>query len=353
MINSLPSIHINGRDIGQGRPAYIVAEMSANHNGNFERAVAIIQAAKKAGADAIKLQTYTADTMTLDCRNEHFLISGGTLWDGQNLHSLYQQAYTPWEWQKKLQDVARGLELDFFSTPFDESAVAFLEDLDVPVHKIASFELNDPSLLTVIAKTGKPVIMSTGMATLAEIAEAVQTLRENGCTQLALLHCVSSYPAPAADMNLRTIAHLAETFSVVAGLSDHSMGETVAIAAVALGACIVEKHLTLHRADGGPDSGFSMEPDEFAAMVKGIRTVEAATGQITYSLTDSQKACRKFRRSLFAATDIEEGSPFTRENVRCVRPAAGLSPRHLQTVLQKKAACTISKGTALSWELIK
>jgi pseudaminic acid synthase len=271
------AIFINGRRIGKGQPVYVVAEMSGNHDQDFDKAVKIIEAAKESGADAVKLQTYTPDTITIDCDNEHFRIQG-TIWEGLKLHDLYGEAYTPWDWQPRLKEVAESLGMDLFSTPFDLSAVEFLERMDVPAYKIASFENIDLPLIRAVARTGKPIIMSTGMSNLADIDEAVRTVRETGNDQLALLKCTSAYPAPPEEMNLRTIPHLAETFNLPVGLSDHTLGSVVAVAGVALGACMVEKHFTLSRKDPGPDSFFSMEPKEFAAMVTDIRTVEAALG---------------------------------------------------------------------------
>ena len=345
------TILINGRKIGPGKPAYIIAEMSANHNQDFNQAVKIIEAAKEAGADAVKLQTYTPDTLTIDCNNEYFKIKG-TLWEGKNLYELYGEAYTPWEWQPKLKKVADNLGLDLFSSPFDSSAVDFLEEMDVPAYKVASFELVDIPLLRKIAQTGKPIIMSTGMATLAEIDEAVSAIREAGGNQLALLKCTSAYPAPPEEMNLRTILHMAEAFGFPAGLSDHTLGIAVPVAAVALGACIVEKHFTLSRQDPGPDSAFSLEPHEFKEMVGAMRTVEKAFGKVSYEITEKQKASRVFRRSLFVVKDMQIGEVFTRENVRSIRPGNGLHTRYLEKILNRKATKKISKGTPLTWELV-
>ena len=327
--------------------AYIIAEVSANHNGSIERAESIVRAAADNGANAVKLQTYTADTMTIPCDNEYFRIKG-TLWEGKNLHALYQEAYTPWEWQPRLKALANDLGMDCFSTPFDATAVDFLEKMDVPCHKVASFEVVDIPLLKKIAATGKPVIMSTGMASLAEIDEAVTTLRGNGTTELALLKCTSAYPAPPEEANLRTIPHLAQAFNCVAGLSDHTLGSAVAVGAVALGARIIEKHFTLARADGGPDSAFSMEPDEFKQMVQDIRTVEKALGSVCYDLTPKQKESKVFRRSLFVVKDMKAGDVFTEENVRSIRPGYGLHPRFLSIILGKQAAINIRQGTPLS-----
>lgn len=326
---------------------YIIAEISANHNGSLERAEAIVRAAADAGADAIKLQTYTADTMTIPCDNEYFRIKG-TLWDGKTLHDLYQEAYTPWEWQPRLKALANDLGMDCFSTPFDATAVDFLEEMNVPCHKVASFEVADIPLLKKIGSTGKPVIMSTGMASLAEIDEAVTTLRESGTRELALLKCTSAYPAPPEEANLRTIPHLAQAFNCVAGLSDHTLGSAVAVGAVALGARIIEKHFTLARADGGPDSAFSMEPDEFKQMVQDIRTVEKALGSVCYDLTPKQKESKVFRRSLFVVKDMKAGDVFTEENVRSIRPGYGLPPRFLSIILGKQASINLRKGTPLA-----
>lgn len=330
---------------------YIIAEISANHNGSIERAEAIIRAASDAGADAVKLQTYTADTMTIPCDNEYFRIKG-TLWEGRTLHDLYQEASMPWEWQLRLKTLADDLGMDCFSTPFDVTAVDFLEKMDVPCHKVASFEVVDIPLLKKIASTGKPVIMSTGMASLAEIDEAVTTLRENGTSDLALLKCTSAYPAPPEEANLRTIPHLAQTFNCVAGLSDHTLGSAVAVGAVAVGARIVEKHFTLARADGGPDGAFSMEPHEFKQMVQDIRTVEKALGTVCYDLTPKQKENKVFRRSLFVVKDMKAGEVFTEENVRSIRPGYGVAPKFLCDFLGRKATVSIPKGTPLSWKHI-
>lgn len=346
------SISIRKHGIGVEHPVYIIAEMSANHNQDFDAAVRILHAAKESGADAIKLQTYTPDTLTLDCHNEYFHIGKGTLWEGKNLYALYGEAYTPWEWQPKLKDLADELGLDLFSTPFDFTAVDFLEDMGVPVYKIASFEVVDVPLIQRIAQTGKPIIMSTGMATLAEIEEAVTAIRATGNEQIALLKCTSAYPALPEDMNLRTIPHLAEAFGVPAGVSDHTLGIAVPVAAVALGACIVEKHFTLSRDEPGPDSTFSLEPHEFKAMVEAIRVTEKAVGRVSYGITEREQASRVFRRSLFVVKDTRAGEVFTEENVRSIRPGYGLHTRYLDEVLGRRAAQTIVKGTPLGWPLI-
>jgi pseudaminic acid synthase len=343
--------NIKGRRIGTTEKVYIIAEMSANHNQNFDRAVEVIKAAAESGADAIKVQTYTPDTLTIDSENPYFQIEGG-LWDGRTLYDLYQEAYMPWEWQSKLQKIAQNLGLDFFSTAYDLSSVDFLEKLDVPVYKIASFELVDVSLLRIIAQTGKPIILSTGMATLAEIDEAVRTIRESGGEQLALLKCTSAYPAPPEEMNLRTIPHFAQAFGVPTGLSDHTLDIAVPVAAVALGACIIEKHFTLSRDVPGPDSVFSLEPDEFKAMANAVRTTEKALGSVNYEVTEREQASKVFRRSLFVVKDIETGEKFTEENVRSIRPGYGLHPRHLETILGKRVAHGVGQGFPLAWNLV-
>ncbi len=345
-------IEIGRRRIGAGEPVYCIAEVSANHNQNFETAVRIVQAAKDAGADAVKLQTYTPDTITIQSNRECFQVGGGTLWDGRSLYDLYKEAYTPWEWQPKLKKVADDLGMQCFSSAFDASAVDFLETMDVPAHKVASFELVDLPLIQKMAATGKPLIMSTGMATLEEIEEAVRTARRAGATQIALLKCTSAYPAPADEMNLRTIPELARRFDVPVGLSDHTMGIAVPVAAVSLGACIIEKHLTLARAAGGPDSAFSLEPEEFRAMVEGVRTAEKALGSVHFGVSERESRSRVFRRSLFVVRDVKKGELFTSENVRSIRPGDGLHTRHLAEVLGKTAALDIVQGTPLSWDLV-
>ena len=344
-------LKIGDRWIGEGEPCYVVAEVSANHNQSYERAVDIIKAAKRCGADAVKLQTYTADTITIDSDREWFRIPGDSLWAGKTLYQLYSEAYTPWDWQPRLQKVAHQLGLDLFSTPFDATAVEFLEQLRVPAFKVASFEIVDVPLLQKIARTGKPVIVSTGMASLSEIEQAVKTLRQSGSGGIALLKCTSAYPASPKSMNLRTIPHLRATFDVVAGLSDHTLGDTVAVVAVGLGASIVEKHFTLSRADGGPDSAFSMEPAEFAAMVKAIRETEEALGRVCYERAGDEESTWA-RRSLFVVRDVKTGERLTEENVRSIRPAHGLPPVHLHDVLGKKATCDIQRGTPLTWDLV-
>jgi len=345
-------IVINGRPIGPAHPAYVIAEVSANHNGRLDRAMAIVRAAKLAGADAVKLQTYTPDTITLKSDSPLFRHGGTGLWANRDLYSLYQEAYTPWEWQPQLKALADEIGITLFSTPFDPTAVDFLETLSVPAYKIASFELVDIPLIQKVARTGKPLILSTGMGSLEEIAEAVAAFHAAGGKGLALLKCTSAYPSPPAAMNLRTIQDLAARFGVPTGLSDHSMGHVAAVAAVALGACIVEKHFTLSRSDPGPDSAFSMEPAELKAMIDAIRTTEAALGGIHYEPTPAEAESRRFRRSLFVTRDVRKGEMFTSENVRSVRPAAGMHPRHLPEVYGRKATKAIPAGTPLEWWMV-
>jgi pseudaminic acid synthase len=345
-------VMIAGRRIGPGFRIYIVAELSANHNQSFDQAVRILHAAKDAGADAVKLQTYTADTITLRSDKECFRIAGGTLWDGRILHDLYQEAFTPWEWQPKLKDMADDLGMHLFSSAFDNSAVDFLEQMNVPAHKVASFELVDIGLIQKMARTGKPLIMSTGMASEDEISEAVEAARGAGATQIALLECTSAYPAPPEEANLLTIPELARRFDCPVGLSDHTMGIAVPVAAVALGACIIEKHLCLRRADGGPDGAFSLEPQEFKAMVEAVHTAEIALGSVQFGCGPREANSRKFRRSLFVVEDIKKGELFTKQNVRSIRPSDGLHPRYFNEVLGKRAACDVERGTPLSWSLV-
>jgi N-acetylneuraminate synthase len=342
---------IGDRQIGPGRPVYIVAEMSANHGQDFEQAVRILHAASESGADAVKLQTYTPDTLTIDCDRDAFRI-GGTIWEGRTLYDLYAEAYTPWDWQPKLKEIAGQLGLDLFSTPFDTSAVDFLEAMGVPAYKVASFEIVDLPLIRRIARTGKPMILSTGMATLAEIDEAVRAARGAGATHIALLKCTSAYPASPEEMNLRTIRHLAEAFGVPVGLSDHTLGIAVPVAAIALGACIVEKHFTLSRRLQGPDSPFSLEPDEFRGMVAAIRDAEQALGGVSYQATEKETESRAFRRSLFVVQDMRAGEPFTEQNLRSIRPGFGLHTRYLSEVLGRHARCDIERGTPVAWDLI-
>ncbi len=332
---------------------FIVAELSANHLQNFDLAVKTIQAMAEAGADAVKLQTYTPDTMTIDCDNKYFRIKQGTLWDGVTFYELYQKAYTPWEWHEKLKEIAEDFGLVFFSTPFDKTAVDFLEELGVPCYKIASFEITDIPLIEYVASKGKPVIISTGIATLADIEEAVNTCRRIGNNQIALLKCVSAYPTPLEEVNLLTIPHLAETFGVTPGLSDHTVSNSVAVAAVALGARIVEKHFILDRSLGSPDVAFSLEPEEFKAMVRAIREAEEALGRISYGLSERQKKAREFSRSLFIVRDVRAGELVTEENVRSIRPGFGLHPRHFREVLGRRFRKDLPKGTPLTWEYLE
>jgi pseudaminic acid synthase len=345
-------IEIGSRRIGPGNPTYCIAEVSANHNQDYEKAVRILEVAKEAGADAVKLQTYTADTITIASDRKEFRIGGGTLWDGRNLHDLYGEAYTPWEWQPRLKRVAEELGMDLFSSAFDFTAVDFLEKMGVPAHKVASFELVDIPLIQKMAGTGKPLIMSTGMASVEEIEEAVQSARAAGAKQIALLKCTSAYPAPVEEMNLRTIQEMARRFGVPVGLSDHTMGIAVPVAAVALGACIIEKHLTLSRSTPGPDSGFSLEPQEFKAMVEAVRMAERALGEVHFGLSGKEESSRVFRRSLFVVQDVKRGETFTAANVRSIRPGYGLHTRHLNEVLGKQAGRDIERGTPLSWDLV-
>ena len=345
-------ITISDRRVGKGYPVLIVAEMSANHHHDFTKAVDLIKAAKGAGADAIKLQTYTPDTITINSNKTYFQIKEGTLWDGRTLYDLYGEAYTPWEWQPQLKKVAEDLGLIFFSTPFDFSGVEFLENIGVPCWKVASFEIVDLLLIQKMAQTGKPILISTGMATFGEIEEAVTAANEGGATELALLKCTSAYPAPMEEMNLKTIPHMSEAFNVPVGLSDHTLGISVPIAAVALGACIVEKHLTLSRKVAGPDSAFSLEPNEFKNMVHSIRNVEKSLGNIHYGLSEGEIGSRFFRRSLFVVKDMKARDKFTEDNVRSIRPGHGLHTRHFREILGRRASIDIARGTPLNWKMI-
>jgi pseudaminic acid synthase len=348
----IANLKIGERLVGPGQPAYVVAEISANHNQNFEQAVRLLHASKIAGADAVKLQTYTADTITIRSDREYFRIGGGTLWDGRILHDLYAEASTPWEWQPRLKDVADDLGLDLFSSPFDSTAVDFLEGMGVPAYKLASCELVDIALIQKMAKTLRPLIISTGMATVEEIEEAVRAARDAGGTQIALLKCTAAYPALPGEMNLRTIPQMAERFQVPVGLSDHSMGIEVPVAAVALGACIIEKHITMSRSLEGPDSAFSLEPQEFEAMVKAVRLAERALGEVHFGASAREQSTRLLRRSLFIVEDVKRGQTLTSENVRSIRPGHGLHTRHLPEVIGKRAASDIARGTPLTWDLI-
>lgn len=337
--------------IGPQQPPFIIAELSGNHDQSLDKALAMVDAAAAAGASAIKLQTYTADSMTLDLHHAEFVIQdSNNLWHGKSLYSLYQQAMTPWQWHKPLFEYANQLGLLAFSSPFDLKAVEFLQQLDVPCYKIASFENSDHALLTAVAKTGKPVILSTGMATQAELAESIEVLRANGCRDLILLKCTSHYPADPVDANLLTIPHLAALFDCQVGLSDHTAGIGVAVASVALGATVIEKHFVLDRAEGGVDAEFSLQPDEFNALVTECKRASVALGNITYGGTEREQASRKFRRSLYIAVDMQPGDIFTADNLRSVRPGLGLAPKYLPLFLGKPIKKAAKKGTALSWE---
>ena len=345
-------LDINGRKIGSEYAPYIIAEMSGNHNNDIERAFDIIRAAKDSGADAVKLQTYTAETLTINSNKEDFMIKSG-LWKGQNLYSLYEQANTPWEWHEALFSKAKDIGITIFSTPFDFSAVDFLEDLGAPAYKIASFEAIDLPLIKKVSKTGKPVIISTGMSNLVEIEESIHTAKDAGCGNLILLHCISGYPTPPEEANIRTLLDLNNRFDVVVGLSDHTMGTAVAVASVALGASIIEKHVTLKRSDGGPDSEFSLEPDELEELCINCRTAWSALGAINYERKDSESDNIIFRRSLYVVDAMVKGEKFTNKNVRSIRPGYGLAPRYLENVLERTAKIDIEKGTRLTWDLIE
>lgn len=342
---------IAGRAIGPGHAPYVICELSGNHMGSLDRALKMMEVAAKTGADAIKLQTYSADTLTIDCARDDFRISGG-LWDGRTLYDLYAEAGTPYAWHEALFAKGRELGVTVFSTPFDESAVELLAGLDAPAYKIASFEVVDLELIECVARLGRPMIISTGLANEAEIGEALATARGAGAQDIALLHCVSAYPAPFEDANVATVADIAARFGVVSGLSDHTPGTAAAVAAVSLGASIIEKHFTLARADGGPDAAFSLEPDEFAALVRDCRDAYASIGRPHYAVKGSEAGNIVFRRSLYAVADIAAGEAFTRANTRAIRPGYGLAPKHLRTVLGARAVRDITRGEALGWDML-
>jgi N-acetylneuraminate synthase len=342
---------IAGRKIGPNYPPYVIAELSANHNGSLSKALDLIEAAAMTGADAIKIQTYTPDTLTIPHDSEDFIIRGG-LWNGCQLYKLYQQAFTPYEWHERLFAKARELGVTIFSSPFDETAVDLLAGLDAPAYKIASFEVVDLALIRYVAKRGKPMIISTGMANLGEIQEAVETARSNGAGGIALLHCTSAYPAPIEEANVRTVAHLGQAFGVVSGLSDHSPGTAACVASTVLGGSIVEKHFTISRADGGADAGFSLEPDEFKRLVDDCKSAWSALGSIGYGMTESEKGSMRFRRSIYAVKPIEAGQRLTADNIRVIRPGFGLPPKHLPEIIGRTAARDIAYGEALTWSAI-
>ena len=344
---------INGRKIGPDAPPFIIAEMSGNHNQSLERALEIVEAAAKAGAHALKLQTYTADTMTLDiAEGEFFINDADSLWKGSSLHKLYQEAYTPWEWHKPIFDRCRELGMIGFSTPFDASAVDFLESLDAPAYKIASFENTDLPLIRKVAATGKPMIISTGMASVAELDETVRTAREAGCQELVLLKCTSNYPATPENTNIRTIPHMRDLFGCQVGLSDHTMGVGVAVASVALGATVIEKHFTLRRADGGVDSAFSLEPEEMQSLVVETERAWQSLGEISYGPTEKEKASLKFRRTLYIAQDLKAGDVLTTENLRAIRPGLGLPTKYYETLLGRSVKTDVKRGTPVGWSLL-
>ncbi len=346
-----PELIIGGRKIGPDYPPYVIAELSANHTGKLSKALELIEAAATTGADAIKIQTYTADTMTIPHDGEEFLIKGG-LWDGYRLHQLYQQAHTPYEWHGPMFAKARELGITMFSSPFDETAVDLLAGLDAPAYKIASFEVIDLPLIKYVAEQGKPMIISTGMATLGEIQEAVETARGNGAGGIALLHCTSAYPAPIEEANVRTVAHLGQAFNAVSGLSDHAPGSAACVASIVLGGSIIEKHFTLSRADGGPDAAFSLEPHEFKRLVDDCKSAWSALGSVGYGPVRSEKANMRFRRSIYAVKPIKAGEPLTSENIRVIRPGFGLPPKYLPDVIGRTAARDIAYGEALTWSVI-
>ena len=344
---------IGEKEIGEDKPSFIIAELSANHMNDFDIAIRTIEAMAEAGADAVKFQTFTPDTITIDCDNEYFQIKQGTVWDGQVLHKLYEDAYMPWEWQPKLKKIAENLGLIAFSSPFDKTSVDFLEDIDVPAYKIASFEITDIPLIEYVASKGKPVLISTGIASFEDIELAVNACLDMGNDEIALLKCTSSYPAPLEEINLNTIPDIKEKFNVVVGLSDHTLGGEVSTAAIAVGANIIEKHFILDRTMGGPDSEFSMEPNEFKQMVDSIRNVEKALGKVSYDLSDKMKANREFSRSLFVVKDMKKDDVICENNVRSIRPGFGLHPKYLKEILGKKVNKDLKKGTPFELNFVK
>lgn len=350
--NDSNCIVIDGRKIGPKYPPYIIAELSANHNGDIERACRILEMAKECGADAIKLQTYTQDTLTINCSRDDFIIKGG-LWKGRTLYDLYAEAHMPWDWHKPLFKKAKQLGITIFSSPFDNSAVDMLEDLGAPAYKIASFEAVDLPLISYVAKTGKPLILSTGMADYEEISEAVSTAREAGCKELIVLHCVSGYPAPALDYNLRTIPDIAREFNVLTGLSDHTIDNATSIASVALGACLIEKHVTLDRSAGGPDDSFSLEKNDLLMLCQDSKQAWSALGRVNYQRKGSEKGNMVFRRSIYVVKDIAVGETLTEKNVKSIRPGYGLAPKYYDEILGKKARKKLLKGTPISFEAIE
>jgi len=345
----MKNVTIDGVQIGPEHPPYIIAELSANHNGSMDRALETMNEAKRRGASAVKLQTYTADTMTIDSDRTEFLIKGGP-WDGYKLYDLYKWAETPFEWHKAMFEHARKIGITVFSTPFDETAVDLLEELNTPAYKIASFEVTDLPLIEYVAKTGKPMIMSTGMASEQEIEEAVDTARNAGCAELVLLHCISSYPAPMEQANLAQVSELGRRFNAVPGLSDHTLGTTASVAAVALGACLIEKHVTLNREDGGPDSGFSIEPDELERLCTDTRDAWAAVGKVGYARQQAEEANRIFRRSVYFMRDMKAGETVKEKDIRRIRPGIGIEPKHFSVLVGKTLKADVTRGTPTSWE---
>jgi len=346
------NIKIENRNIGPSHPVYIIAELSANHRQDLNTAIESLKAMKDAGADAVKLQTYTPDTITINCDNEYFKIKHGTIWDGKTLYDLYTEAYTPWEWHPILKKVADDIGLNFFSTPFDKTAVDFLESIDVPAYKVASLEITDIPLVEYIASKGKPVLISTGIATLSDIADVLDACKRVHNEQVIILKCTTEYPTTFDDVNLNTIPNIMETFNKVVGISDHTLGISVPVAAIALGAKVVEKHFILSKDLDGPDASFSLDPDEFMSMVKSIREVEKSLGRVCYDLNQNALKNREFCRSLFVVKDVKKGETFTCDNLRSIRPGYGLKPKHLNSILGKKSKRDIRKGTPMAWQLV-